>query len=117
MRAFLHHYLARLAALGIYVAVYVFAVAIHHHHNAEAWPNWLSSASGVSLLQASTPDDSDDEDEDHCLLCSVLHLAQILPTLLHADVMAPPAAEEFLAGAVAQPFPIRAITHSRAPPA
>jgi hypothetical protein len=117
MKSSLRHGLARSIALTIYVAIYVFAPAIHHHHTAEARPSQSALASDIGpLLKGSASDDSDDEDEGHCSLCSVLSLAQVTPTLLQTEAIPLAPAKALFAVAIGRPFPITATTHSRAPP-
>src|SRR5438270_9601727 len=86
MKCLLRCPLVAVAALATYLVVHVSA-GVLHHHGAEHQTGRSSTASHADLrFQTSSPAENED-DEETCLLCSVLHLAQILPTALHVEAV------------------------------
>jgi hypothetical protein len=114
MRAFLRCPLVSVATLTVYLLVNV-AGALHHHHGAEGQPGRSPIASDTGL-RVPTCSPADDDDEDDCPLCSVLHLAPILPTPCRVEAVTALTGKAFPAAAIARPHPLETATHSRAPP-
>src|SRR5437660_12411158 len=115
MMVFLRGPLVCIAVLATYLVVNVGAAALHHHPGAETRPGGLPVASDGSP-QCQTCAATDDEGEDHCQLCSVLHLARILPTPCHAEgsTILP---EEVFPSPAAKPLdPLKTAPHARGPP-
>ena len=107
--------LVSLAMLALYSMVYVLAPAVHSHRNRapEATSHESSATAFDSRLQAC----SDCDDEESCLLCSVLHLAQVASAISSIEVDAAPQPDGVAAAKLIRPNPIETATHSRAPPA
>jgi hypothetical protein len=108
--------LASLAALATYLVVHVIVPATHHHQGTESRCDGSSRTTANCYLVSGVPADDAHEDEDHCLLCGVLHMAQITLTIFHADAITASSHEVVSAVAIVRPFPISTSTHSRAPP-
>jgi hypothetical protein len=100
--------LVSFATLAAYLLVYVLAGAVHHHSEASAL------ASGTTLQYQTT--DAGDNDEETCLLCAVLHLAQIAPTALEVEAVTTLDSNLLSATALIRPHPLETTTHSRGPP-
>jgi len=117
MKVFRRCPLVSIAALTAYLAVNIGAGALHHHHGATIWPEMLMTGCGTDLqIQATDPADDDDDDEETCVLCSVLHLAQTLPTAFHVEAVTALTGEASPAVAIFRPSPLETATHARAPP-
>jgi hypothetical protein len=113
----LRHRLVSLAALTAYLVVNVGAGALHHHHHAAAGrPGTLPAACGTGLQFQTTGQPGDEGDEETCLLCSVLHLAQTAPGKLHVAVLIVPTGQAFSAAAIIQPLLLAAPSRARSPP-
>src|SRR5689334_518478 len=97
-----HQRLVCTAALAAYLAVYVGARALHHH-GAAGRPGSLPAPGGSDLTFQAAGQAGDCDDEETCLLCSVLHLAQTAPGQLHAEVLIVPTGEALSAPALLQP--------------
>jgi hypothetical protein len=118
MMIFLRHYLVSIAALAAYLVVNIGAGALHHHHDGTVGRPGMSLAACGSDVQFQTADQAgDDDDEETCLLCSSLHLAQTAPTKIHAELLIVPSGEAFSAAVIFQPHFLKAATHARSPPA
>jgi hypothetical protein len=102
-------------ALAAYLAVHVFA-GVLHHHEAECRPESLPIAFNTELQFQTSSQTENDSDEETCLLCSVLHLAQILPTALHVEAITALKGEVLSATAIIRPHPLQTASHSRGPP-
>src|SRR5262249_16778453 len=115
MNSLLRCPLIRNAALAAYLVVHVFA-GVLHHHGAENRPGSFSAACNPELqFQTSSKAENDDENET-CLLSSVLHLGKILPTVLHVEATTASRDETLSATAIIRPHPLQTATHSRGPP-
>jgi hypothetical protein len=106
--------LASKATLTVYLAVNVGAAALHHHHEVDTRPGGLALGSDTRPQLRDSP--TDDDDDEHCLLCSILNLARILPTARCVDAVAALSEEAFPTIAIKRPNPLETYTHSRAPP-
>jgi hypothetical protein len=114
MKVFLRCPLVSVAALATYLVVHVFA-GVLHHHGAENQLGMLPTADTKALqLQKTSPHENDEEES--CLLCSVLHLAQISPTALHLEAVTALSDEGLPATALIRPHPLPTATNSRGPP-
>jgi hypothetical protein len=115
MKALLRSPLVSIAALAGYLAVHVFACALHHHHGMENRPASLLAAceAGLQIQAAGT---AENDQEETCLLCSVLHSAQSAPTTCHFEAVAALVGKAFSTVAIIRPYPIETVAHSRAPP-
>jgi hypothetical protein len=103
-----------LTALAAYVVVHVFAGVLHHHGTAH-WRAQAPTADTKSLgFQTFCP--GENEQEESCLLCSVLHLAQIPATALSVDIIAVLNGEAPSATAIIRPHPPATAIYSRGPP-
>ena len=101
-------------ALASYVMVHVFA-GVLHHHGPDRLPPRAPTADLKSLgFQPAAVTQS--ENEDSCLLCSVLHLAQIPAIVLSVAVLTTLNGEAFAATANIRPHPLETATYSRGPP-
>jgi len=117
MKVFRRYPLVSIAALTAYLLVNIGAGALHHHHGATVWPETLVTGCGADLqIQATDPADDDDDDEETCALCSVLHLAQNLPTSFHVEAVTALTGEASPAVAIFRLSPLETATHARAPP-
>jgi hypothetical protein len=114
MNSFLRCPLVCVAALATYVVIHVFAGVLHHHGSANL-PAPAPAADSTNL-QFQTTHFLDNDEEESCLLCSVLHLAQLPPAVLHAEATTALNGEAFLALALIRPYPLETGTHSRGPP-
>ena len=106
--------LVSVAALASYLAVHIFA-GVLHHHEAEIQPGRTPVACSKSWQFRATSSQENDE-EENCVLCSVLHLAQILPTALHVEAVTLLSGEDLSAAALIRPHPPETVTHTRGPP-
>jgi hypothetical protein len=114
--SFPHHRLAALTALTAYLVVNVGAGALHHHHGAAVRPG-KATACGTGLLLQAAGQAGDEDDEDTCALCSVLHLAQAAPARLHVEVVIVLAGEAVPAAAISQAPLFATPSRARSPPA
>jgi len=112
----LRYRLGVVAALAAYLVVNVGAGALHHHHRAECRPGG-SPTVPATKLQFENADRNDDDGEEHCLLCSVLHLARILPTPCHLENVAILTDKAFPTAAITRLCALETAVHARAPPA
>ena len=102
------------AALASYLAVHIFA-GVLHHHGTENQPGRSPPACNENLqLQTTSPHENDEA--ENCVLCSVLHLAQILPTAFQVAAVAHLKGEELSAAAIIRPHPLETATYTRGPP-
>jgi hypothetical protein len=101
-------------ALAAYLVVHVVA-GVLHHHGAESLPG-RSPSSCTKDLHFQTTSPHEDDEEETCLLCSVLHLAQILPYVLQVAAVAPLNGERLSAAAIIRPHPLQTATYTRGPP-
>jgi hypothetical protein len=104
------------AAVVLYLAVQVVAVAGHHHSTKTEQPATAGSPNAQPQFDCGAAASDEDEDEAACLLCSVLHQARELPTVITmTPVQVLPAR---VVGYVSILFahPLESSTHSRAPP-
>jgi hypothetical protein len=107
--------LVSVAALAVYVVVNIGAAAVHHHHGAapltDLRPIGARASDQLQRSEAST-----DSDQEHCLLCSVLHLAQSLPGVLHVGTAAVIAEQLCSVAPSIRSHPLETTTYSRGPP-
>jgi Protein of unknown function (DUF2946) len=115
MKFFLRCRLVSVAALATYLVVHVFA-AVLHHHGADYRPGRLPIACCTQSQFQTSSEAENDHDEETCPLCSVLHLAQMLPTALRFEAITPLREEPLTANAIIRPHPLHAATYSRGPP-
>jgi hypothetical protein len=113
MKIFLRCPLVSVAALATYLVVHVFAGVLHHHG---AEDPGMSPTADNSALQFQTTSPHENDEEESCLLCSVLHLAQISPTALHLEAATALSDEALPAIAIIRPHPLPTATKSRGPP-
>jgi hypothetical protein len=113
---FLPQRLVSIAALTAYLVVNIGAGALHHHHGAALPPGKVPAAGGAGLQFQTTDQAGDDDEEGTCLLCSVLHLAQTLPSKVHVEVLIALTGEAFSAPAIIQPHLLEAPARARSPP-
>jgi hypothetical protein len=117
MMCVLRQRLVSIAALIAYLVVNVGAGALHHHHRAAAArPGTVPAACGTGLQFQTAGQPGDEDDEDACLLCSVLHLAQTVPGKLHVAVLIVPTGQAFSAAAIIQPLLLATPSRARSPP-
>jgi hypothetical protein len=116
MSTFMHSRLIAIAALTLYSGVYVGAAALHHHQGPDQQLGSDPSASHFGI-QFRPSDLGDDDDHDHCVLCTVLHLAQRLPDSAHVSYFASLTSKALSACPLFQPQPFAAATRARSPPA
>jgi hypothetical protein len=112
----LRHRLVSIAALTAYLVVNVGAGALHHHHGAALRPGKVPTACGTDLQFQTAGQAGDADDEETCLLCSVLHLPQTSPGEVHVEVLIVPTGEAFSAAAILQPHLLETPTRARSPP-
>jgi hypothetical protein len=106
--------LVSIAALGSYLAVHIFA-GVLHHHQPENQPGRSPIACNKNLqLQTTSPHENDEV--ENCALCSVLHLAQILPTAFLVEAVTLINGEQLSAAAIIRPYPLASATYTRGPP-
>jgi hypothetical protein len=111
------HRLVSVTALTAYVVVNIGAGALHHHdHGSAEWPGVSSVACGTAHHFWAAGPAGNADDEETCLLCSVLHLAQTLPCKVHVGLLIAPTGEALSAAAVIQPHLLKAPTRARSPP-
>jgi hypothetical protein len=117
MKAFFCGPLSSLAALVVYLAVNIGAAAVHHHHAPARACGELGVAKRAhpELHSASLADD--DDSEDNCTLCSVLHQVRILAASPNVESLSSPSGETLPAIAHSLPLRIPVATQARAPPA
>jgi hypothetical protein len=114
---FLRHRLVSIVALTAYLVVNVGVGALHHHHHGAApRPGTSSVTYGAELRFQTTGQAGEDDDEESCLLCSVLHLPQTLPGKVHVQVLIVPTGEAVAAAAVLQPHLLETPANARSPP-
>jgi hypothetical protein len=117
MMAFPRQRLVSAAALTAYLVVNIGAGALHHHHQGTAVrPGMSPAACGTDHQFRAAGPAGDADDEETCLLCSVLHLAQTLPSKVHAGLLIVPTCEALPAPAIFLPPPLETPTHARSPP-
>jgi hypothetical protein len=114
MKAFRRSPLVSVAALATYLVVHVVA-GVLHHHGPESLPE-RSPTSCIKDLHFQTTSAHEDDEEETCLLCSVLHLAQILPSVFQVAAVAPLNGEGLSATAIIRPHPLHTATYTRGPP-
>jgi hypothetical protein len=114
MNSFLRCRLVCTTALATYLVVHVFAGVLHHHGTTNL-PAQMPAAD-TTCLQAQTTGSADNDEEESCLLCSVLHLAQIPPTVLHVEISTALSGEALPAIAIIRRHPLETATYSRGPP-
>jgi hypothetical protein len=102
------------AALAAYLVVHVIA-GVLHHHVAESLPG-KAATSCIKDLQFQTISAHENDEDETCLLCNVLHLAQILPTAFQIEAVALLSSEELSAAAIIRPHPLETATFTRGPP-
>jgi Protein of unknown function (DUF2946) len=115
MKCFLRCPLVSVAALATYLVVHVFA-AVLHHHGADYRPERLPIAYNTEPQFQTSSQADKDHDEETCLLCSVLHLAQMPPAAVHLEAFTALTGEAFSATAIIRPHPLQTATYSRGPP-
>jgi hypothetical protein len=113
--AFLRCPLGCLAALAVYVAVNVGAGALHHHHAPDRVAEGLPAVSD-SGVQRQTCQSSDSESDEGCLLCNVLHLAQVLPLACDVETSVVLTGKAFPTSAIKPLHHLESTAHARAPP-
>jgi hypothetical protein len=113
MSSFQRSPLISIAALATYLVVQVFAGVLHHHG---AENRGRTSPQSSSDPQFRAADQREGGEEENCLLCSVLHLAQILPTALQVEAVAPLYGDGLSAAALIRPHPLETASHTRGPP-
>jgi hypothetical protein len=116
MKSFLRSPLFCFAVLAIYIVVQVVAAAHHHHHGLATPESKLATCNHGLPGYSALPDDIDDDDEGGCLLCSVLHLPQTLPTPCHLEATTALCDRTLIPEAIIRSHPRQTATHSRAPP-
>jgi hypothetical protein len=117
MKSFLRSPLVCIAALTINLVVQIVAAAHHHHHGATSSESSSTTFCDKDLPGYSAlPDDLDNDDEGGCLLCTVLHLPQTLPTLCHLEAATTVCNRYVVPAPVIRSHPRQTATHSRAPP-
>ena len=117
MKFFVRSPLVCIAALTIYLVVQVVAAAHHHHHGAAGLESRSATCCDNGLPgYCALPDDIDNDDEEGCLLCSVLHLPQALPAPCPAEAATAICNPNLIPAAVIRSHPRQTATHSRAPP-
>jgi hypothetical protein len=116
MKSTLRCPLVPIAALTIYVAVHILAGGLHHHAGANDRSAVLPTACDAGVQVQSTSHADGHDDEESCPLCSVLHLAQTLPTVLDFEPCGGLNGKAFATWALIRPYPLATATHSRAPP-
>src|SRR5437588_3122650 len=87
--------------LALYVGVYVVAVPLHHHGTGAAGKVAVRDVD--SRLRATDGTVSEEDDEHACLLCSVLHQAQIPIAIPDVENFVGPVGEESAATTLVQP--------------
>jgi hypothetical protein len=102
-------------ALAVYMVVNIGAAAVHHHHAAAPLSDWRSPGSDRNPV-FQTRDTWGDDDAEHCLLCTVLHLAQNLASVLRVETATAVADQVFSDAASIPSHPLGISTYSRGPP-
>jgi hypothetical protein len=113
MRPSLRCQLIPLIALALYSLVHVLGPALHRHE-VKASQAGAHAALGVASVPA---DSSAYDDDDACIFCGILHLAQVPPVIFETGPAACLSCAACLAFAIVRPNPIERTTHSRGPPA
>jgi hypothetical protein len=117
MMSFLRHRLVALAALTAYLVVNLGGRALHHHHHGAALrPGTSPAATGPDLHFQPAGRVGDEDDEETCSLCSVLHLPQTLPGKVHVEVLVVPTGEALPVAALVHPHLLDTPTNARSPP-
>jgi hypothetical protein len=106
--------LVSLTALTSYLLVNLGAAALHHHHGVEIRVSSSAVSASTACFQAI--DEQDDDDQEHCVLCSVLHLAQSLPATYQSECLCRLAGEAISLVPAIHPHLLESATHARAPP-
>ena len=106
--------LVSVAALATYLVVHVFAGVLHHHGAENQRGKSRTPYSQHLQFQTTSPHENDDE--ENCLLCRVLHLAQILSTAFQVEAVALLYCDRLSAAAIIRPHPLETATYSRGPP-
>jgi hypothetical protein len=114
MKVFQRCPLVCIAALACYVAVHVFAGVLHHHGGKHRPAKVPTAETNNPQFQAASPAES--EQEDSCLLCCVLHFAQIPATGFAVEAIAPLHREAASATAIIRRDALPTATYSRGPP-
>src|SRR5690348_15873569 len=114
MRYFERCPLISVAALASYLAVHIFAGVLHHHEVGNQPGTTQTASNEILQVRATSPQDNDGE--DNCALCSVLHLAQMVPTAFQVEAVALLSGEQLSAAALIRPHPVETATHTRGPP-
>ena len=106
--------LVSFVALVVYLAASVAARGLHHHVEP---PSSLNAGCGAGSHFGVCPR-AGAEDSDHaCPVCCGLHLAQVLPTAVHAEAVTDHTGEAVTRAAVSCPHSMKTASHSRGPPA
>jgi hypothetical protein len=109
--------LVSITALTAYLVVNTGAAALHHHHHeAASWPGNVPAAGGTDLHFQTAGQAGDGDEEETCPLCSVLHLAQTLPSKAHVDVRIALTGKALSVAAIIQPHRFATPTRARSPP-
>jgi hypothetical protein len=112
----LHHRLVSIAALTTYLVVNVGAGALHHHHGTAVGADEMPAAPCTGLLFQASDQADDGDEEETCLLCSVLHLAQTSPCKVHATVFLALSGASLSTAACIRPHLFQTPTRARSPP-
>src|SRR4051794_3438243 len=111
--SFLRHSCIVLAPLAAYLAVQL-GIGTQHHHGAPAHAE-SASANTANRCEALAAN-STEEDDDDCLLCSVLHLARIIAPSIRLETVAAYVSPTAPTVPATRPHPLKTTIHSRAPP-
>ncbi|HEV3261647.1 MAG TPA: hypothetical protein VG013_32660 [Gemmataceae bacterium] len=107
--------LVSFVALAVYLAANVAARGLHHH--AEQPSSLKAPAAYGDSIHLDASPRADDGGANHaCAICCGLHLAQALPTAVHAEAITDRTGEAATPAAVSCPHPIETPIHSRGPP-
>lgn len=99
-------------ALAVYLIVQIGVAGLHHHAASKASESPMAAVGKTLGTDASAQDD----DEQACPLCSVLHLVKSLPTTAPAVAAHAPIGEIVLAAPAADLPTAVSSAHSRDPP-
>jgi len=116
MKSLLRCRLIAVAALTMYLVVHVFASALHHHGTEAGSSALETTCEGDSQRSTASSTAIEEDGEETCLLCAVLHLAQCLPTATSLQAVASLDDDVICALRIRSPYPLKFSTHSRAPP-
>jgi hypothetical protein len=116
MMGSLLHRLTAIAALAAYLVVNLGAGALHHHHGTALGSEHASATPDTGPQFRSGDEDDDGDEEETCLLCSVLHLPQPLPCTTDAAVLIDLSGETLPAAPGLRPHLSPTPTRARAPP-